>query len=118
MEATPSNAPTCSAHAFKRTERHLGHRHSGADTVIIGDTLRDIATAHAAGARIVAVATGTDSVAELRAAGADIVLPDLTDTCALQRAVTEGGGPAEPRGRTRRCGGKWCECNSGTMLLS
>ncbi|SEU39730.1 HAD hydrolase-like protein [Nonomuraea wenchangensis] len=81
------------AHAFKRTERHLGHRHSGADSVIIGDTLRDIATAHAAGARIVAVATGTNSVAELRAAGADVVLPDLTDTRAVQHAVTEGRRP-------------------------
>ncbi|MFJ2028758.1 HAD hydrolase-like protein [Streptosporangium sp. NPDC087985] len=75
-------------HAFDRTEQHLGRRHSGADTVIIGDTLRDIATARAAGARIVAVATGTNSVAELRAAGADVVLPDLADTAAVLHAVT------------------------------
>jgi phosphoglycolate phosphatase len=75
-------------HAFDRTEQHLGRRHSGADTVIIGDTLRDVATAHAAGARIVAVATGTSSVAELSSAGADIVLPDLTDTAAVLSAVT------------------------------
>ncbi|WP_433375125.1 HAD hydrolase-like protein [Streptosporangium sp. CA-115845] len=76
------------AHAFKRTEQHLGRRHSGADTVIVGDTLRDIATAHAAGTRVVAVATGTNSVAELQAAGADIVLPDLADTGAVLHAVT------------------------------
>lgn len=72
-------------HAFKRTEQHLGHRHSGADTVIVGDTLRDIATARAAGARIVAVATGSASMKEL--AEADVVLPDLTDTDAVRDAV-------------------------------
>ncbi|WP_327048340.1 haloacid dehalogenase-like hydrolase [Microbispora sp. NBC_01189] len=76
------------AHAFRRTERHLGRRHSGADTVIIGDTLRDIATGHAAGTRIVAVATGSTSVAELQAAGADVVFPDLADTGAVLHAVT------------------------------
>ena len=75
-------------HAFARTEQHLGRRHSGADTVIVGDTPRDIAAAHAADARIVAVATGTNSVTELRASGADIVLPDLTDTAAVLNAVT------------------------------
>jgi len=75
-------------HAFIRTERHLGRRHSGADTVIIGDTLRDIATAKAVGARIVAVATGSVAVAELTAAGADVVLPDLADTATVVDAVT------------------------------
>lgn len=75
-------------HAFARTERHLRRRHGGGDTVIIGDTPRDIATAHAVGAAIVAVATGTSSVAELRSAGAEAVLPDLTDTAAVLDAVT------------------------------
>ncbi|MFC4058180.1 HAD hydrolase-like protein [Planomonospora corallina] len=83
------------AHAFRRTERHLGRRHSGADTVIIGDTLRDIATARAAGAGIVAVTTGSHSAAELRAAGADVVLTDLSDTAAVLHAVT--GGPLRTR---------------------
>jgi phosphoglycolate phosphatase len=77
------------AHAFDRTEQHLGRRHSGADTVIIGDTPRDIATAHGTGARIVAVATGTSSAAELRSAGADVVLPDLTNTAAVLSALTK-----------------------------
>ncbi|WP_214105598.1 HAD hydrolase-like protein [Acrocarpospora catenulata] len=76
------------AHAFERTERHLGYRHGGADTVIVGDTLRDVATAQAAGARVVPVATGTTSTAKLRAAGADVVLPDLADTRAVIQAIT------------------------------
>lgn len=48
--------------------------------VVIGDTPHDIACAAVAGARSIAVATGAHSVAELRAAGANVVLEDLTAT--------------------------------------
>ncbi|MGF1428728.1 HAD family hydrolase [Kitasatospora sp. LaBMicrA B282] len=75
------------AHAFDRAERVLGHRFRGGDTVIIGDTPRDVATALAVGARSVAVATGLSPAAELAAAGAHVVLPDLADTEAVLRAV-------------------------------
>ena len=57
------------------------------DTVLIGDTPRDVAAAHDNGARAVAVATGSYSVADLEATGADAVLADLTDTAAVLRAV-------------------------------
>jgi uncharacterized protein YbjT (DUF2867 family) len=40
------------------------------------------------GARVVAVATGSDSAEDLRAEGADIVLADLRDTRAVVQAVT------------------------------
>lgn len=76
------------AHAFARAREHLGRHYTGSDAVIVGDTVRDVATARAAGARAVAVATGTASAAELAAAGADVVLPDLSDTTAVVRAVT------------------------------
>ncbi len=75
------------AHAWRRAGRHLGRRFSGADTVIIGDTLLDVATGKTAGAHVVAVSTGRDSAADLRTAGADIVLPDLTDTAAVVDAI-------------------------------
>ena len=75
------------AHAWLRAERHLGHRFSGANTVIVGDTLLDVATGRAVGARVVAVATGPAAAADLRAAGADVVLPDLTDTSAVVEAI-------------------------------
>jgi len=75
------------AHAWRRAERVLGHRFRGADTVIIGDTLLDVAAGRAAGARVVAVATGPAPADDLRAAGADAVLPDLTDTQAVLSAV-------------------------------
>jgi phosphoglycolate phosphatase len=59
----------------------------GPGTVVIGDTPLDIAAALAAGARAVGVATGPFSVAELRAAGADAVLPDLSDTRLVVEAL-------------------------------
>jgi phosphoglycolate phosphatase len=48
--------------------------------IVIGDTPHDVACAHAIGARVLAVATGNYSVDELTAAGADVALPDLSDT--------------------------------------
>lgn len=54
-----------------------------ADTVLVGDTPLDVDAAHAAGARIVAVATGPYTARELEQAGADTVLDDLTDLGAL-----------------------------------
>jgi phosphoglycolate phosphatase len=59
----------------------------GAGTVVVGDTPLDVAAALAAGARAVGVATGPFSVAELRAAGADVVLPDLSDTRLVVEAL-------------------------------
>ncbi len=44
---------------------------------VLGDTPRDIDAAHASGARAVGVATGSYSEADLRNAGADIVVPTL-----------------------------------------
>jgi phosphoglycolate phosphatase len=47
-------------------------------TVYVGDHIGDVRGAKAAGALSVAVATGPCGAAELRAAGADVVLDDLT----------------------------------------
>ena len=48
--------------------------------VYVADTVRDIEAARLGGARIIAVGTGRDTVADLQDAGADLVLPDLSDT--------------------------------------
>ena len=59
----------------------------GAATVIIGDTPFDVRAALACGARAVGVATGGSAEAELAAAGAHAVLPDLADTPGVLAAV-------------------------------
>jgi len=52
-------------------------------TIYIADSPRDVEAARIGGATSVAVASGRASTAELRGAGADAVLRDLTDTGAL-----------------------------------
>jgi len=60
---------------------------SGAATLLVGDTPLDVEAARVAGALAVGVASGEFSVADLAAAGADAVLPDLTDTAAVLAAI-------------------------------
>ena len=57
------------------------------DAVVIGDTPLDIACAAHSSARSIGVATGGHTVDELRAAGADYVFPDLSDTRAVLAAL-------------------------------
>lgn len=59
----------------------------GTATVVIGDTPLDISAALDAGARAVGVATGSFAAADLMAAGAHAVLPDLTDTRLVLQAL-------------------------------
>jgi phosphoglycolate phosphatase-like HAD superfamily hydrolase len=59
------------------------------DVVIIGDTPHDIFVAHAGRALAVGVATGQHSVADLDAAGADVVFEDLSDTGAVLAALLD-----------------------------
>jgi phosphoglycolate phosphatase len=65
----------------------FGFGFAGPSTVVVGDTPLDIAAARGAGARSVGVATGPSSAAELRAAGADVVLSDLSDTRLVLEAL-------------------------------
>ncbi len=51
-----------------------------ARVIVIGDTPHDIECARVAGARSIAVATGGYTTAQLKEAGADDVLADLSDT--------------------------------------
>ncbi|MCX2732963.1 haloacid dehalogenase-like hydrolase [Saccharopolyspora sp. NFXS83] len=55
--------------------------------IVVGDTPRDVAGALHHGAIAVGVASGRSDEQELRAAGAHVVLPDLTDTDAVLKAV-------------------------------
>lgn len=61
--------------------------------VVIGDSLHDVQGALAVGARAVAVATGWVSAADLHAAGADVVLRDLSDMPLVLRALYDDEPP-------------------------
>jgi phosphoglycolate phosphatase-like HAD superfamily hydrolase len=63
--------------------------HACQRAVVIGDTPHDIACAHAAGARALGVATGNFSIDELRAAGADVAVADLSDTADVLRILKQ-----------------------------
>ncbi len=54
------------------------------ECVVVGDTPLDVEAAHLAGARCLAVATGSYSVEALREARADWALADLGDTAAVR----------------------------------
>jgi phosphoglycolate phosphatase len=75
--------------ARRNASRAYGHAFAGQETVLVGDTPLDVAAALATGARAVGVATGRSTAAELAAAGAHAVLPDLTDTPAVVTAVLD-----------------------------
>ena len=74
--------------ARQRAEEKYGVRFADAATVYIADSPRDVEAARVGGARSVAVASGRASTAELRDAGADAVLPDLTDAAAVISLIT------------------------------
>ncbi len=63
--------------ARARAEQRVGEEIRPRDTVIIGDTALDVACARTCEMVSVGVATGSTSQIELRAAGADLVVPSL-----------------------------------------
>jgi phosphoglycolate phosphatase len=74
--------------ARQAAQATYGADFGGAATVLVGDTPLDVEAALATGARAVTVATGSFGAADLVAAGAHVVLPDLTDTPRVLAAVT------------------------------
>jgi phosphoglycolate phosphatase-like HAD superfamily hydrolase len=58
--------------------------------IVIGDTPSDVECARAGGAECIAVATGGFTVEQLKEAGAEVVVPDLTDTEAIVRLIIDG----------------------------
>jgi phosphoglycolate phosphatase len=65
-------------------------------TVYVADSPRDVDAVKIGGARSLAVASGRASAAELRDAGADAVLPDLTDTAGVVALITRLTTPQTP----------------------
>jgi phosphoglycolate phosphatase len=76
--------------AVRRARQRTGVHFRGRDVVIIGDTPFDVSCGRSLGVWAVAVATGKHTVQELADVGADVVLPDLSDT---ERALAAIEGP-------------------------
>jgi phosphoglycolate phosphatase-like HAD superfamily hydrolase len=75
------------AKAIARVAECGGPQVAPKDAVIIGDTPLDVAVALTGGARSIGVATGSSSVADLRASGAGVVFENLSDTQAVIAAI-------------------------------
>ena len=73
--------------AIATIRRYGGPAVESSEAIVIGDTPLDVACAAASGARSIAVATGSYDVEALRAAGADVVMQDLSDTREVLRAL-------------------------------
>jgi phosphoglycolate phosphatase-like HAD superfamily hydrolase len=74
-------------HALSRIEARGGPRFAPSDVVIVGDTPFDVGVATAAGARSVAVATGSFDAPALAESGADVVLQDFSDLASVIDAL-------------------------------
>lgn len=73
--------------AWQRAQHKYGRTFQSDQVMVIGDTPIDVAAAREVGVRAIGVATGRSTMEDLMAAQADIVLPDLTDTEAVIRAL-------------------------------
>jgi phosphoglycolate phosphatase-like HAD superfamily hydrolase len=63
--------------ALERAKEYTGREFQSEDTVIVGDSILDVAAARAHGIKSVAVATGWTPAEKLESAGADWVIPSL-----------------------------------------
>ncbi|MGW0736596.1 hypothetical protein [Streptomyces sp. NPDC002851] len=75
------------AAACAKVEKADGGGAAAADAVLLLSSPAEVTAARAAGFAVVAVATGSADAAELAAAGAELVLPDLSDTAAVLDAI-------------------------------
>jgi phosphoglycolate phosphatase-like HAD superfamily hydrolase len=73
--------------ALEAARRHDGTKVERDRVFVIGDTPHDVACARGGGAVAIAVATGFSSADELRAAGADVVFDDLSDTASVMQRL-------------------------------
>lgn len=89
--------PDLVAVAMNKYQAMTGHPAHPHGVIVIGDTPRDIACAHAHGARVLAVGTGGYSVEQLQAHKPDVVAEDLSDATPLlsmiQKATADVNTP-------------------------
>jgi phosphoglycolate phosphatase-like HAD superfamily hydrolase len=68
----------------ERGAGRLGVDRARCRVVVVGDTIKDVAAAHAIGAQCLAVCTGAGTRPELEAAGAELCVDDLHEPLALE----------------------------------
>lgn len=73
--------------AMQRMSLKTGRQYAAADVIVIGDTPKDIACAHAIGARCLAVGTGHFKADSLRPHSPWLCLEDLSDTSSVRDAL-------------------------------
>lgn len=76
-----------------RGAAHLGRARAECRVIVIGDTPRDVAAAHAIGAVCIAVATGQHGSAALAATGAALIVEDLRDPRAYEMLGARSSAP-------------------------
>jgi phosphoglycolate phosphatase len=74
--------------AAKRASAKYGVDLAPESTTLIGDTPNDVAAGLRAGAHVLGVASGSDSIDDLTTAGAHEVVPDLTNLAAVLQAIS------------------------------
>jgi len=79
----PALIPIVQDRAAQRTNQTF----SGHNTVVIGDTTRDVASAKAANAYSIAVATGTDDIDQLKAAQPEYLFENLEKTQVIMTVI-------------------------------
>ncbi len=75
--------------ARKKAEQILGKEIDPEDIIVIGDTPKDVSCAKAGGAKFIGVSTGHFSKEELESSGANIILPDFSDTEHVMKTIKE-----------------------------
>ncbi|MEU8274119.1 HAD family hydrolase [Microbispora bryophytorum] len=78
-----------------RAKARYGAVFTAGNTVLIGDSTRDVQAAKIGGAAMIGVASGRSTAAELREAGAGIVLSDLSNPSEVVAAVARLTTPAD-----------------------
>lgn len=78
--------------ALARAAEWAGRRFRAEETIIVGDTERDVECAHAHGIAALGVATGSRSAAQLESAGADWVCHNLGSADTLLALMNGAGG--------------------------
>lgn len=79
--------PALVAIAQRRAQAKHGTTFTRSNTVIIGDSLEDVRTGLLGGASVIAVASGKTTAAQLKDAGADLVLDGLEDVQQVTAAI-------------------------------